>query len=63
MPSADKRKLDSIEIIDIDLNTAAGTEKITDADTSIPVSYTHLGCGAEESLEISRLHVGRCVGQ
>ena len=36
MPSSDKRKLDSIEIIDIDLNTAAGTEKITDADTSIP---------------------------
>lgn len=36
MPSSDKRKLDSIEIIDIDLNTADGTEEIADADTSIP---------------------------
>lgn len=36
MPSSDKRKLDLIEIIDIDLNTADGTEEIADADTSIP---------------------------
>lgn len=36
MPSSDKRKLDSIEIIDIDLNTADGTEEIADADTAIP---------------------------
>ena len=36
MPSSDKRKLDSLEIIDIDLNTADGTEEIADADTAIP---------------------------
>ncbi len=36
MPSSDKQKLDSIEIIEIDLNTADGTEEIADADTDIP---------------------------
>ena len=36
MPSSDKRKLDSIEIIDIDLNTADLTEEIANADTAIP---------------------------
>lgn len=36
MPSSDKRKLDSIEIMEIDLNTADGTEEIADADTAIP---------------------------
>ena len=36
MRSSDKRKLDSIEIMEIDLNTADGTEEIADADTAIP---------------------------